>query len=66
MLITCADIVRAGQLFPLKSSRAKGADKMGDFADMALSDTMDMEDLRMEYRLGLGQFAGRMGDLHET
>lgn len=25
---------------------------MGDFADMALSETMDMEDLRFEYRMG--------------
>lgn len=29
----------------------KGLD-MGDFADMALSETMDMEDLRFEYRMG--------------
>lgn len=25
---------------------------MGEFADMALSETMDMEDLRFEYRIG--------------
>lgn len=25
---------------------------MGDFADMALNETMDMEDLRFEYRMG--------------